>query len=127
MKKTGRKWETKRCGRCGQSHKWYSGKLDKNGVEYVVCGVTNKRMNVSGTGKEAHSFAFPTLWEEVKVLQPEADRSDLISAKRVLYLRLLDLGPESMSPNDIDLMTTLASDVDIQDILQKNAHERSGD
>ena len=64
MRKTGRKWRTEKCGRCFLSHSGYSGKLDKNGVEYVVCGQTHKRMNVSGTGLEAHSFAFPTVWVE---------------------------------------------------------------
>ena len=60
--KTGNKWSTTKCARCEESHQSYSGKIDSKGVEYVVCGVTNKRMNVSGTGVEAHSFAFPTLW-----------------------------------------------------------------
>ena len=44
--KTGRKWMTEKCGRCGKPHSGYSGKLDSNGVEYVVCGTTNKRMNI---------------------------------------------------------------------------------
>jgi len=60
------KWKTKRCGRCGKAHSGYSGKLDANGIEYVVCGETNKRMNVSGDGPEGHSFVFPTVWERVK-------------------------------------------------------------
>lgn len=63
MKKSGKKWKTNECGRCGESHSEYSGKLDKNGIEYVVCGKTNKRMNVSGIGKEGHSFLFPTIWK----------------------------------------------------------------
>lgn len=46
MRKTGRKWKTKKCGRCGGSHSGYSGKLDGHGVEYVVCQLTNKRMNI---------------------------------------------------------------------------------
>jgi hypothetical protein len=62
MKKTGNKWKTDKCGRCGEPHAGYSGKLDAKGVEYVVCGNTHKRMNVSGAGPEAHSFAFPTEW-----------------------------------------------------------------
>jgi transcription elongation factor Elf1 len=62
MKKTNTKWTTFCCGRCGEQHVDYTGKLDKNGIEYVVCGTTSKRMNVSGTGKEGNSFAFPTLW-----------------------------------------------------------------
>ena len=63
MKKSGKKWKTDKCGRCGEPHSGYSGKLDSYGIEYVVCGITNKRMNVSGTGKEGHSFAFPSRWE----------------------------------------------------------------
>ena len=62
MKKTGRKWKTNKCSRCGESHSNYSGKLDSNGIEYVVCGLTNKRMNVSGKGKEGNTFAFSTMW-----------------------------------------------------------------
>ena len=46
MKKTGRKWRTDNCGRCHKRHEGYSGKLDADGVEYVVCGVTNRPMNV---------------------------------------------------------------------------------
>jgi len=49
-------------------HTGYSGKLDANGVEYVVCGHTNKRMNVSCTGSEGNTFAFPTAWEKEKSL-----------------------------------------------------------
>lgn len=65
MRKTKTKWKTARCGRCGQSHLGYSGKLDENNIEYVVCGYTNKRMNVSGSGKEGNTFAFPTIWERM--------------------------------------------------------------
>ena len=46
MRKTNNKWSTKKCGRCYQSHHNYTGKLDMNDVEYVVCGVMNKRINV---------------------------------------------------------------------------------
>lgn len=56
------KWKTDKCGRCGKAHKNYSGKFDKNNIEYVVCGETNKRMNVTGNGKEGNSFAFKTIW-----------------------------------------------------------------
>jgi len=63
MKKTGNKWKTKKCGRCKNSHYNYSGKLDKNNIEYIICENTNKRMNISGIGNEGHSFAFPTKWE----------------------------------------------------------------
>jgi len=87
MKKSGRKWKTKECGRCLKSHDGYSGKLDSMGIEYVVCGNTNKRMNVSGTGWEGHSFAFQTLWEEQKIVDlsflngrklPKIDPKDIL-------------------------------------------------
>lgn len=61
-RKTGNKWSTEKCGRCERPHSNYSGKVDSSGTEYVVCGFTNKRMNVSGTGTESNSFAFPTAW-----------------------------------------------------------------
>lgn len=61
-RKSGNRWKTDKCSRCGESHTNYSGKLDVNNVEYVVCGNTNKRMNVSGIGVEGHSFFFPTKW-----------------------------------------------------------------
>jgi len=47
-KKTGNKWSTDKCGYCGKSHNRYSGKLDDQGIEYVICGQTHKRMDVSG-------------------------------------------------------------------------------
>ena len=46
MRKTSNKWSSDKCGRCGESHNDYTGKLDKDNVEYVVCGITNKRMDV---------------------------------------------------------------------------------
>lgn len=61
-RKTGRKWMTDSCGRCGEAHRGYSGKLDAGGVEYVVCGVTHKRMNV--TPREARDAMFATAWVE---------------------------------------------------------------
>lgn len=47
-KKTGNKWSTEKCGFCGKAHNRYSGKLDNNGIEYVTCGQTRKRMNITG-------------------------------------------------------------------------------
>lgn len=44
--KSGRKWYTNECGRCGHPHKRYSGKWDKNRKEYVICQRTNKKMFV---------------------------------------------------------------------------------
>jgi len=61
-RKTGNKWSTEKCSRCEEAHTNYSGKLDKNNVEYVVCEITNKRMNVGVDGIESNSFAFPTTW-----------------------------------------------------------------
>ena len=59
-RKSGTKWGTEDCGRCKRSHSGFSGKLDINNIEYVICG--NKRMNVSGWGKEGNSFVYPTDW-----------------------------------------------------------------
>ena len=60
-RKSGNKWKTKRCGRCREPHSGYSGKLDKDNVEYVVCGCTHKRMNI----QPAHTrdWIFATIWE----------------------------------------------------------------
>lgn len=63
MTKSGRKWRTDRCGRCEESHTGYSGKIDAHGVEYVVCGKTNKRMNVRGFN--GRSFTYKTNWVQV--------------------------------------------------------------
>ncbi len=77
-RRTGTKWRTDACGRCGEAHSGYSGKLDANNVEYVVCGITHKRMNVSGTNLEGHSFAFPTKWvPELAEAINDAPRTDL--------------------------------------------------
>jgi intracellular sulfur oxidation DsrE/DsrF family protein len=65
MKKTQNKWKTNKCGRCGDAHIGYSGKLDANGIEYVVCGNTHKRMNVSEIGKENNTFIFFTEWIKI--------------------------------------------------------------
>jgi len=48
-KYSGTKWNTDECGRCGKPHHNYSGKFDRFGIEYVVCGITHKRMNVNQT------------------------------------------------------------------------------
>tara|TARA_R110000868_G_scaffold154724_4_gene380827 strand:- start:189 stop:527 length:339 start_codon:yes stop_codon:yes gene_type:complete len=45
--KTYNTWGTDNCGRCGEKHEGYTGKLDKDGVEYVVCGITHKRINIT--------------------------------------------------------------------------------
>jgi hypothetical protein len=62
MRKTGTKWKTDKCGRCGEAHSGYSGKLDKDGVEYVVCGVMHKRMNVGPLVENIRDVAFHTIW-----------------------------------------------------------------
>ncbi len=51
-RKTGTKWKTKECARCGKPHSGYSGKLDADDIEYVVCQFTNKRLNVPISGWE---------------------------------------------------------------------------
>jgi len=60
-RKTGKKWKTKKCGRCGEPHAGYSGKLDSEGIEYVVCSITHKRMDIDLSDR---SVFYPTLWEE---------------------------------------------------------------
>lgn len=64
-RKTGNKWSTNKCGRCGEPHKGYSGKLNSKGIEYVVCEFTGKPMDVDvGDGKDhrvAH-IVFSTHW-----------------------------------------------------------------
>ena len=37
MKKTGNKWGTDNCSICGGSHSGFSGKIDAEGLEYVIC------------------------------------------------------------------------------------------
>ena len=60
--KTKNKWKTKKCGRCGEEHNNYSGKLDSKGIEYVICGSTNNRMNVRTEGFAKDSVLFSTAW-----------------------------------------------------------------
>ncbi len=62
MRKTGNKWRTESCGRCGTPHGGYSGKLDRNDVEYVVCQITNKRMNVAASPDNLRSLLYFTKW-----------------------------------------------------------------
>jgi len=51
MRKTENKWKTDNCGRCGGNpgyfHENYTGKLDKDNVEYVICGTSHKKIVVS--------------------------------------------------------------------------------
>ena len=65
-RKSGNIYKTNECGRCGKPHEGYSGKLDANNVEYVVCENTNKRMNVSGFGVEGFTSMYPTEWINMK-------------------------------------------------------------
>ena len=76
-KKTNSKWYTANCGRCGEAHYGYTGKLDSKGIEYVVCERTNKRMNISGNGISGNTFAFPTKWVNEAVGIAEILRDDL--------------------------------------------------
>ena len=61
-RKTGDKWDTAKCGRCGEKHEGLSGKLDADNVEYVVCPVTNKRMNIKKVGLT--TVMYVTEWEK---------------------------------------------------------------
>lgn len=60
-RKSGTKWKTRKCGGCGEAHSGYSGKLDKNGVEYVVCGFTHERMSIRPVN--VHDIIYATIWE----------------------------------------------------------------
>ena len=48
-RKTGNKYKTETCGRCGQAHSNYSGKLDKNDIEYVrkMMGLSNQKIETN--------------------------------------------------------------------------------
>lgn len=61
-RKTGDKWETTKCGRCGQAHTGLSGKLDADNVEYVVCLVTNDRMHIKKVGPTTVTYL--TEWKK---------------------------------------------------------------
>lgn len=60
-RRTGNKWRIERCRSCEESHSGYTGKLDSAGTEYVVCGNTNKRMDV-GVSFEGH--ATESVWQK---------------------------------------------------------------
>jgi hypothetical protein len=62
MRETGVKYKTFMCGRCLEPHSNYTGKLDSEGVEYVVCGSSNKRMNINNEGNIRYWALFPTKW-----------------------------------------------------------------
>ena len=62
MLRTGKKWNTQKCGKCGNKHYNYSGMVDSKGNEYVTCGKTNKRMNIKPTFLD---YLFNTKWYEV--------------------------------------------------------------
>jgi hypothetical protein len=64
-RKTGNKWKTEKCGRCEEPHEGYSGKLDKDNVEYVVCQHTNKRIDVAPDGTDPRHFMFYTEWKKI--------------------------------------------------------------
>jgi len=81
-RKSGNKWMTMRCGRCGQAHTGYSGKLDEDGIEYVVCGETNKRMDVDGSGP----LLFFTTW----ILQEDKPIDKRIRGRNVFAATLDD-------------------------------------
>lgn len=47
MKKTNNKWKTNKCCLCDESHNNYTGKLDSDKREYVICGNVQKKIFVS--------------------------------------------------------------------------------
>ena len=51
-RKTGTKWKTGKCARCFKEHSGYSGKLDANNKEYVVCQFMHKKLTVPISGWE---------------------------------------------------------------------------
>lgn len=64
-RKSGNKYSTEKCGRCGEEHQNYSGKLDAKDVEYVVCGNMHKRMNISDTNSIRYSLLYLTQWNKM--------------------------------------------------------------
>lgn len=116
-RRTGRKWRTSRCGRCGKAHEGYSGKLDQDGIEYVVCGETNKRMNVLAASTDA---VFVTIWERELMDTEEVDRHLMNSEVRQL-ITMDDEGYE-------DFITKLAKRVrdrsEAADVPNKGSLER---
>ncbi len=93
-RKTGSRWSTDRCGRCGHVHENYSGKLDGAGDEYVICGYTHKKMRVLPSSARPGDLAFPTNWRR----EPEGDnvvpfqsRDEL--AQEAMEERLKQTGP----------------------------------
>ena len=45
-RKTGSKWSTVSCSLCGKPHDNFSGKLDANGDEYVICSFYDKKVYI---------------------------------------------------------------------------------
>ena len=41
------KWGCAYCACCEKSHSGYVGEFDIDGIEHVVCGATNKRMDIN--------------------------------------------------------------------------------
>jgi ribosomal protein S27AE len=66
-RKTGVKWKTEKCGRCGEQHLGYSGKINADGKEYVVCGKTGKPMMVNPFDFKIDDIAYITKWEKEMV------------------------------------------------------------
>jgi hypothetical protein len=69
MRKTKNKWYTKECAECKEPHYNFTGKLDKDNIEYVVCP-TNRRSDVINSG---------TLWKKQEdSIQVELNKQDLV-------------------------------------------------
>ena len=47
MKKTNNKWKTEKCPLCDNKHSNYTGKLDKDNIEYVICEIMQKKCFVN--------------------------------------------------------------------------------
>jgi intracellular sulfur oxidation DsrE/DsrF family protein len=60
--KTGNKWKTEKCGRCGKPHSGNCGFLDKNGIEFIVCNNTHKWMDVKGNDLKLYGHTIATVW-----------------------------------------------------------------
>tara|TARA_R110000822_G_C15066875_1_gene468122 strand:+ start:90 stop:533 length:444 start_codon:yes stop_codon:yes gene_type:complete len=71
MRKTKNKWTIDKCGRCGKKHEGYTGKLDKDGIEYVICGITHKRININSNNWRLTQITNEELLELIRKDRPD--------------------------------------------------------
>ena len=71
MRKTKNKWTIDKCGRCGKKHEGYTGKLDKDGIEYVICGITHKRININSNSWRLTQITNEELLELIRKDRPD--------------------------------------------------------